>query len=512
VSRTRDRPAARVAAGILITRILGLVRERVFAHYFGLGMEADAFRAALKIPNIIRNLLGEGTLSASFIPVYASLIHNGEHEKAQRLSGVIVTLLVVLAAIGALVGIALAPVITDIVAIGFSGEARALTTSLVRILFPMAAVMIVAAWCLGVLNTHGRFFLSYAAPTLWNIAQIVALIALGGLLIGQDLITALAWAALVGSVIHLLVQLPAAIKDGGWIRWSLDMRTPGVKRVLLAWLPVIIGAGALQISSLIDTQLASLLDQGAVANLGYAQLIALLPISLFGTSVAAAALPTLSRQAANSDADSIAQQVARATRRVLFFILPSAVGFFVLGKPIVGLILQTGAFGPEQTDAVAVVLGALGLGLPANALIKLYASAHYALGDTRTPVIISGVSVALGAVLAYVLMQVFGVMGIALGGSIAAYLNVTTNYARLRVRTRTLLRGREIGAITISFVIAWLAAAVSHALQSNLPPTQPWVATPITLVAFAVVYIAGTKLLGHADAGDIIDTVMRRTR
>jgi putative peptidoglycan lipid II flippase len=512
VSRSRDRPAARVAAGILVTRILGLVRERVFAHYFGLGLEADAFRAALKIPNIIRNLLGEGTLSASFIPVYASLIHNGQHDQARRVSGVIASLLILLAAAGGLVGIVLAPVITDAVAIGFSDEARALTTSLVRILFPMAAVMIIAAWCLGVLNTHGRFFLSYAAPTLWNIAQITTMIALGAWLTGRDLIEALAWAALAGSVIHLVVQLPATIKEGGGIRWSLDTSTPGVRKVLVAWLPVILGAGALQISSLIDTQLASLLNQGAVANLGYAQLIALLPISLFGTSVAAAALPSLSRQAADADAASLGGRVAAATRRVLYYVLPSAVAFYTLRTQIVGLILQTGAFGPEQTEAVALVLAALGLGLPATALIKLFASAHYALGDTKTPVIISAISVGVGAVLGYTLMHYLGVMGIALGGSIAAYLNVSMNYIRLKIRTRTLLTARELRGITISFGVAWLAAGVGHGVESLLPLRNPWLAAPAPLLAFAAVYLMGTRLLGHRDAKDLLDTIAPRSR
>ncbi|MCZ6856461.1 MAG: murein biosynthesis integral membrane protein MurJ, partial [Gemmatimonadetes bacterium] len=208
----------------MVTRILGLVRERVFAHYFGSGHEADAFRAALRIPNIIRNLLGEGTLAASFIPVYASMLQRDEQEAARLLSNVVASLLVIVAAAGTVLGIVLAPVITDLGAFGFDDATRDLTIGLVRILFPMAGVMILSAWCLGVLNTHRRFFLAYAAPTLWNIAQIATLVAFGTWFAGwrgAELITALAWGAVLGSVLQVLVQLPTAIRVVGALRWTI---------------------------------------------------------------------------------------------------------------------------------------------------------------------------------------------------------------------------------------------------------------------------------------------------
>ncbi|MFQ6047545.1 MAG: lipid II flippase MurJ, partial [Gemmatimonadales bacterium] len=278
-----------MAAGILLTRVLGFVRERVFAHYFGDGAAADAFRAALRIPNVIRNLLGEGTLSASFIPVYAGMIERGETEAARRLSGVIASLLVVLTAIAALAGVALAPLITSFAAPGFSGTTRELTVRLVEIMFPMSGALILSAWCLGVLNTHRRFFLAYSAPALWNIAQIGTLVALGGVLLDARLAVALAWGALVGSVLQLAIQLPKTRTLSGRMHVSLSTATAGVRRVVRAWIPVVFGAGVYQISSIIDTQLASLLPQGAVAIIGYAQLVAILPVSLFGVSVAAVA-------------------------------------------------------------------------------------------------------------------------------------------------------------------------------------------------------------------------------
>src|SRR3990170_1236179 len=329
--QSTGRLAGRVAAGIVVARILGFVRERFFAHYFGNGPAADAFRAALKIPNLIRNLLGEGTLSASFIPVYAALLQREGEGAGRRLAGVVASLLILLTAAPALVGMVLAPVITDVVAPGFSGGTRDLTVALVEILFPMSGVMILSAWCLGVLNTHGRFFLSYAAPAMWNVAQIATLVGLGGRLAGNRLVVALAWGALAGSVLQVAVQLPTTLRLAGGAVWSLRLDAAGVRQVIGAWVPVVIGAGVVQISSIIDTQLASLLGGGAVAALGYAQLFSTLPLSLFGVSVAAAALPALSRDAATQPADVMLVRLANGVRRLAFFAVPSAFALAALG-------------------------------------------------------------------------------------------------------------------------------------------------------------------------------------
>jgi putative peptidoglycan lipid II flippase len=253
--RRGGRPAVQVAAGIIVSRLLGFVRQAVFARYFGATPAAGAFVAALRIPNTIRNLLGEGTLSASFIPVYAGMLARGETEDARRLSGAIASLLVLVTAGAAAIGILLAPIITDVVAPGFQGETRTLTILLVRIMFPMSGVMIVSGWCLGVLNTHGRFFLSYAAPALWNIAQIATLVAFGTFLLGASLAVALAIGALVGSLVQLAVQLPSSIRLAGRFRWSLSRDVRGVREVVRAWLPVVFGAGVAQFSSIVDTQL-----------------------------------------------------------------------------------------------------------------------------------------------------------------------------------------------------------------------------------------------------------------
>ena len=507
---SQGRLATKVGAAILLSRLLGLVRERVFAHFFGTGMAADAWGAALRIPNTIRNLLGEGTLSASFIPVYAGMIERGEEENARRLSGVVASLLVLLAALAALLGIVLAPIITDFVAPGFSDQQRDLTVTLVRILFPMSGLLILSAWCLGILNTHRRFFLAYAAPTVWNIAQIAVLLALGGRLLGASLAVAVAWGAVAGSLLQILVQLPSVIGIVRQVVWSLDMDVSGVRKVVRAWLPVIFGAGVVQISSIIDIQLASFLGSGSVATLRYAQLIQILPISLFGVSVAAVALPELSRDATTNDPDLLRRRLGEGVRQVAYFALPSAFAFAALGPQLVGALFQTGAFDSGDTALVGGVLAAYAIAVPAQAQIKLLASGHYAVGNTRTPVRIAAVAVVLSAASAFALMQWFGAAGIALGAAVGAYFNVALNVHTLRQRTGGLIGKSELRAILTSGWGAVLAAAASLGIVALLAGSHIWIQAVAGSAAFCVVYGGVTVAVGHPDARRIAGLLKRK--
>src|SRR5579872_1675358 len=235
------RHAARVAAGILVTRVLGYLRERVFAYYFGnSSVAADAFRAALRIPNALRNLLGEGTLSASFIPAYAGLLHRGDERGARAVAGAVLGLLLLATGALALLGVALAPAITTLIAEGFDAPRRDLTITLVRILFPMTGLMVVSAWCLGVLNTHRRFFLPYAAPALWNIAGIVAMVGAGTWFVNRELppalemhrlALALAWGTVVGAALQIAMQFPTCRRLLGGIPLRFSLKVPGVREV-----------------------------------------------------------------------------------------------------------------------------------------------------------------------------------------------------------------------------------------------------------------------------------------
>ena len=362
------RHAAHVAAGILVTRVLGYVRERVFAHYFGNGAAADAFRAALRIPNALRTLLGEGTLSASFIPVYAALNERTDKRAARALAGAVLGLLLLASAVLALIGIAFAPTVTALIAQGFDAPRRELTTVLVRILFPMSGLMVVSAWCLGILNTHRRFFLPYAAPALWNVAGIAAMVVAAGWLSGRGfppeqqlyrLSLALAWGTVLGSVLQIAIQLPSCWKLLGGIPLRVSFVPEGVRDVIVAWAPLVVGAGVAQLSGLVDTFLGSYTGEGGVANLGYAQLVQQLPVSLFGVAITAVSLPELSRDAVGETPyDQLRARIAVAFRRIAFFVIPSAFAFAALGPQIVGLLFQTGRFGAKDTVTVGGVLAA----------------------------------------------------------------------------------------------------------------------------------------------------------
>jgi putative peptidoglycan lipid II flippase len=280
-----------VASGILLSRIVGFVRMRVFAHYFGLQSDvADAFNLAIRIPNFLQNLFGEGALSASFIPVYAALLSRGERREADRVAGAVASLLALTVALLVLAGVLWTPALVTLIAPGFEGEKRALTISLVRVLFPSAGLLALSAWCLGVLNSHRRFILSYAAPVVWNAAMIVVLLVYGPSTALPALAVLLAWGSVAGATMQFLVQVPFVLHVAPHLEFRLSLSS-GVRRVITNFLPALVSRGVLQISAYIDTLLASLLPTGAVTGLANAQTLYTLPVSLFGMSVAAAELP-----------------------------------------------------------------------------------------------------------------------------------------------------------------------------------------------------------------------------
>ena len=503
------RHAARVAAGILVTRVLGFVRERVFAHYFGNGAAADAFSAALRIPNALRTLLGEGTLSASFIPVYAAL-NEQKKDAARVLAGAILGLLLLATGILAVIGIAFAPAITALVAQGFDAPRRELATVLVRILFPMTGLMVVSAWCLGILNTHRRFFLPYAAPALWNVAGIAAMVAAAAWLSGRALTPdqqlyrlalALAWGTVAGSVLQIAVQLPSCWRLLGGIPLRVTLVPEGVRDVIIAWAPLVIGAGVAQLSGLVDTFLGSFTGEGGLASLRYAQLVQVLPISLFGVAVTAVSLPDLARDAVGETPhDQLRTRIALGFRRIAFFVIPSSFAFAALGPRIVGALFQTGRFTADDTALVGGVLAAYGIGLLGQSTVKLFASGFYAMRDTRTPVRIAITSLVISGVLSWVFMRRFGPAGIALGSSIGGTLNTVLHLYDLDKRIGTVLQPRDWRVLGTVVVAALVAAMLGVAADNLLALGRPIPRGIAVLGIFGVAYGTLTLAFRHPDA------------
>ncbi|HXG59125.1 MAG TPA: murein biosynthesis integral membrane protein MurJ [Thermoanaerobaculia bacterium] len=397
--------AALVAAGILLSRIAGLIRTRVFAHFLGSSRAADAFNVALKVPNFLQNLLGEGVLSASFIPVYARLLARGDERLAGRVAGVFATLLMLGLSGIVLLGVLLAPWILQITAPGFPPDVMRLTVTLVRIIFPGVGLLVLSAWCLGVLNTHRQFFLSYVAPVLWNAAMIATLVIFGTRLRERELAVALAWGTLIGCALQLGIQMPFVFRHARQLSFGIDRDLAPVREIFRNLAPVIGGRGVVQISGYVDQFIATFLPAGAVANLVYAQTVYLLPISVFGMSVSAAELPQMSAQSGTKEEIDAAlrARLTRGLRQISFFIVPTAVAFLLIGRLLVAALYQTGKFTNDVTLVVWYVLAGWTTGLVAATLGRLYSSAFYALQDTRTPFRFALARVSLGATLALLL-------------------------------------------------------------------------------------------------------------
>jgi putative peptidoglycan lipid II flippase len=514
------RGAVHVGAGILASRLFGLVRQRALAHYLGLSFAADAFNAAFRIPNFLQNLFGEGVLSASFIPVYARLLAEGDEAEATRTAGAVGTLLALATSLLVLLGVLATPLLIGVIAPGFAGDKRELTIYLVRILFPGAGLLVISAWCLGIQNSHRRFLLSYSAPIVWNVAIIAALVYTGTSGGPAELAVAAAAGSVLGSALQLMVQLPTVFRLVPRLAPSLGRGSEHVRTVVRNFVPVFVGRGVVQISAYVDTMIASFLPGGAVAALASAQVLYTLPVSLFGMAVSAAELPAMSSVAGGADevAAALRVRLERGLRRIAFFVLPSGVAFIALGDIVAGALFQTGRFTHADTLYVWGILAGSAVGLLASTLGRLYASAYYALRDTRTPlrfaIIRVTLTVGLGLLFAFPLPKLLGIgpewgaAGLTASAGIAGWVEFALLRRGLNARIgRTGLPMRftlqlELAAI-IGAALAWGIKIASH-------EHQPIALAVITLIPYGAAYLAVAFAMGIGEARDLAARLRRR--
>ncbi len=417
-----------MSIGILASRLAGFVRQRAIAHFLGTSDAADALLAAFRLGNITQNLLGDGTLSASFVPIYARLRAESSADAA-RLARSALGALLVLVVGASLVGVALAPWLTGAVASEFEGDKRTLTVELVRVLFPMTGLLVLGAWALGILTAHRRFLLPYAAPVLWSVAQIAALVAtsLAGNTDHAALARAAAWGAVGGALLQLLAMGWPIRELLGRAMPSLELGNPHLREVASKLPSAVLGRGVMQLSGLVDTALAGLLGAGAIATLNYAQTLYLLPMAVLGTGEAAASLPELAERVGEGDAEarrSLASSLARSLTRVLTLGAGATVALGVLSPELVTLLLRGGSFDAASTAAVATVLAAYAVGLPANAASRLLSTACFAVGDTSRPARFAVVRVLVSTLGSVVLMKPLGVAGVVGGAVVAAWVEL----------------------------------------------------------------------------------------
>jgi putative peptidoglycan lipid II flippase len=489
-----------VASGILLSRLVGLVRQRTFNHYFGQSDQADAFNAAFKIPNFLQNLFGEGVLSASFIPVYSRMLAEGDEEESSRIAGAILSILALCTSVLVVAGALLTPYLIDLIAPGFHGAKRELTIRLVQILFPGAGLLVISAWCLGILNSHRRFFLSYTAPVVWNAAMIATLLGFGRGRELPSLAIYLAFGSVAGSALQLAVQLPSVLSLVHRLRPKLDTASAQVREVLKNFGPVFLSRGVVQISAYVDQVFASLLGTGAVAALTNAQTLYTLPVSLFGMAVSAAELPAMSSAlgAQLEIAAQLRQRLDSGLRRIAFFVVPSAMAFLALGGVITAALFESGRFRHGDSNYVWGILAGSSVGLLASTLGRLYSSTYYALRDTRTPLRYALVRVALTITLGYVcalwlpgwlgIETKWGVAGLTASAGVSGWVE----FALLRrgLNARIGWTGLPVKLVARLWISAALSAGLAWAAKAGLPLSSPFLGSIGVLALYGASYVA----------------------
>jgi putative peptidoglycan lipid II flippase len=515
---TTGHSAALVAVGILCTRLTGLVRSRVFAHYFGLGLEADAFLAALRIPNFLQNLFGEGVLSASFIPVYASLVARGERREADRVAGAVGSLLVLVVSLIVLAGVMATPLLIDLIAPGFTGAKRELTIQIVRIQFPAAGLLVLSAWCLGVLNSHHRFLLAYTAGVMWNVAMIATLVIFGGAPLPR-LAQILAWGSVVGSALQCAVQVPTVLRVAPDVRVAFDLASSEVRIVVRNFVPVFVSRGVVQLSAFIDQFIASWLPTGAVAGITNAQLLYMLPVSLFGMSVSAAELPAMSGAMGRDPGagEILRGRLSAGLRQIAFFVVPSSMAFVALGDVMAAALLQTGRFSVADSKYVWGILAGSAVGLLASTLGRLYSSTYYALRDTRTPLRYALVRVVLTIALGYLfaiplprwlgVSPAWGAAGLTASAGLAGWVEMLLLRATLNARIGQ--TGLPTAYVARLWGAAAIAAAAAWAVKLAVPPLHPIVTGILVLGPYGAVFVAMTLALRVPEASAAITRVSK---
>ena len=538
------RNAVLVGTGIVLSRLSGVIREGFLAAYLGTRASADSFSAALRIPKLLQNLLGEGALSASFIPVYSQVLYRGNERQAGQVAGAVAGLLTLLTGGLVLVSVLAARPLASVIAPGFAGQKHELTVYLIRIVAPGIGFLVLSAWCLGVLNAHRRFFLSYVAPVLWNCA-IIAGVALAGVRSWAEvhIAEAAAWGVLIGGAAQFIVQLPAIRSLLPHLKLTFSARLVAVKVVIRRFLPAVVGRGVVTLGTYTDLLLASLLATGAVAVLDRAQVLYLLPISVFAVSVAAAELPELSReQLAGHHAgtpelsghapasQAIARRLAMGSERILLFLLFSFVALAVMGQTIVAALYERVNFTPDDTLLVWLTVAVYSLGMVSTGLSRLLQNACYAAGDVAGPAKISAARLVLSVLVGIVAMlqldqfvirdgslellgdlpaftplddslrlagdqRHLGPVGLALGSMLGAWVELAWLKRRMRraIRHRISFRRSVLRLVPATALAGALGGYLVYAMHS-LPAV---LAAVVALAAAGLVYLLAANVAGH---------------
>jgi putative peptidoglycan lipid II flippase len=457
-----------VGIATLFSRILGYVRDMVIASLFGAGMVSDAFIVAFRIPNILRRLFGEGSLSITFVPVFTDTLNHKGWDEAQRLALGSLRLLFLVLVSASAVAVLMAPALIHLLAYGFTEdpEKYALCIRLTRIMLPYSIFIGMVALCMGILNVLGHFAAPALAPFLLNASMIGTVMFFSWISPSMTTrVLGLSIGVLIGGVLQFGLQIPFLIKKGIHLWRSVPIWHPAMKQILRLFGPTLFGAGVYQINNLVSCLLGSLLAQGSVSYLYYADRLVQFPLGVFAIAMATAVLPTLSYQASMGRLAALRDTFTHAVQLIFFITLPSMVGLIVLRKPIVAVLFQRGAFDDQTARLTASALLYYGIGLWAFSAVRILINTFYALKDTRTPLKLAVVAIAANIVLGAVLMRTMSHNGLALALSLASMLHLGLLAVALRkkmggIRWRALARssGRSGLCALMMGVVVWTMA------------------------------------------------------
>ena len=464
--RSIVRAAGVVGGATVISRVLGLVRDAVLAFLFGATPAADAFFVAFRIPNLMRQLFGEGALASSFVPVYTDILEHQGKDEARRFTDGLFTLVFFLLAAISVAGVLLAPTVVRCIAYGFDpgSDQFNLTVLLTRWMFPYTLLICVAALGMGLLNAHRHFLTPALAPALLNVSIIGFAVVISPML--EKPIVAVAWGVLIGGVLQVIIQLKPLHTRESIPRLSAGLMTPGVRRVGAMMVPAALGVAVYQVNMLVDTLLASVLPSGSITYLWYGNRMVQFPLGVFGIALATAALPTLSRQYSEGRREDFTGTVSFALSLTVFIALPAAMGLMILKEPIMATLFGRGAFGAVEVRGAAGALMFYSVGLPFFIGVKILGRAFYAMENTRVPFAAASAAMVVNVLLNLILMGPLLHGGLALATSLSSALNfgilavVFTRRFRMPLLSGELLKETAkslVSAVIMSAAVLWAA-------------------------------------------------------
>ena len=509
------------AAGIvgistMASRIFGFIRDMVVAAFFGAGLASDAFFVAFRIPNLLRRLIGEGSLTVSFVPVFTEYRQKKSKEEALELANVAFTLLSILLVIISLLGVLFSPLIVALIAPGFVNDPDqfALAVFLNRLMFPYIFFMSLVALCMGILNSFRHFAAPALSPVILNISMIIAALTLRNFF--AQPITALAVGVMIGGILQLAMQWPFLVKYGLKIRYKFNLHHPGIKQITLLLLPAMLGAAVGTINVFVGTILASLLPKGSVSYLYYADRIMELPLGVFAIAIGTAALPSLSEHASKGNMDELKSTISFSLRLMLFVTIPSMVALMALNLPIISVLFQRGAFDVNAATLTAQALFCYALGLWAFSVLRVVTAAFYSLQDAKWPMKAAIITLLVNLAASVALMFPLQHNGLALANSLAAMVNVIVLGIVLKKKIGVFL-DRSFYISTIKIIISSLVMWGSILLVNFIVPWDTNAETKarlmyliVAVMTGAITYCVSAYILKSPEIHSIVGQIKRR--